>query len=177
MTADFQHIKRISVVGCSGAGKSTLARQLAEALALPVVHLDAELWQPGWKMVPKDKELAIVKNLISKDKWIIDGNYHSTMPIRFAATEAIILLDFSTWLCLKRVIQRFFRYKGTTRPDMREGCPEKLDWEFIIWILSFRHRQRPLVLKHINAHKNNCHVLVFRNPKQVVAFLNAIPHQ
>jgi len=41
-------MQRILVIGSSGTGKSTLARQLASKLALPIIHLDQEYWQPGW---------------------------------------------------------------------------------------------------------------------------------
>ena len=42
-------MKRVIVIGSGGAGKSTLAKALGERLELPVVHLDAQFWQVGWK--------------------------------------------------------------------------------------------------------------------------------
>ncbi len=32
-------------------------------------------------------------------------------------------------------MRRFFRYRGQTREDMAEGCMEKMDREFMWWIL------------------------------------------
>lgn len=127
-------MKKIAIVGCGGAGKSTLARQLSDILHLPVLHLDKVFWQPGWKTLPKEEEQKILEEVAMRDEWIIDGNYKGTMPTRFEAADTIIFLDFSTLLCLHRVIKRYFKYRGTTRPDMTAGCPEKLDWEFISWI-------------------------------------------
>ena len=40
--------ERIAVIGSPGAGKSTLATMIAAATGLPLIHLDAEHWQPGW---------------------------------------------------------------------------------------------------------------------------------
>ncbi|WP_343388145.1 hypothetical protein [Candidatus Amarobacter glycogenicus] len=41
-------MKRVLIIGSGGAGKSTLARHLGEISGLPVIHLDAEHWRPGW---------------------------------------------------------------------------------------------------------------------------------
>ncbi|HEY1054846.1 DNA topology modulation protein [Emticicia fontis] len=164
-------MKRIAIVGCGGAGKSTLARQLGEILHLPVIHLDKEFWQPGWKMRSREEEYQIVENLVNQTKWVIDGNYQSSLSTRFEAADTIIFLDFSTLLCLQRVIKRFFKYRGTTRPDMTEGCPEKLDWEFIFWIIGYRKSYRPIVLEKIAQYAASRKVLIFQRPAQVKRFL------
>ncbi len=48
-------MKRLAIVGCAGAGKSTLARLLGQILGLPVFHLDALFWRPGWVETPLDE--------------------------------------------------------------------------------------------------------------------------
>ncbi len=164
-------MKRIAIVGCGGAGKSTLARQIGEILDLPVVHLDKEFWQPGWKMRPREEEYIILEKITRQDEWIIDGNYQSTMSTRFEAADTIIFLDFPMLLCLQRVIKRFFKYRGTTRPDMTEGCPEKLDLEFLVWIIGYRKSYRPVVLEKIAQHAPNRTILIFKQPAQVERFL------
>ena len=45
-------MKRIAVIGAGGAGKPRLARTLGQALGLPVVHLDAHYYGPGWQPLP-----------------------------------------------------------------------------------------------------------------------------
>lgn len=167
-------MKKIAIIGCGGAGKSTLARQLATILRLPVIHLDKEFWQPGWQMLPKEEEGKVLEKISRQTEWIIDGNYKNTMSARFNEADTIIFLDFSTLLCLRRVIRRFFTYRGRTRPDMTEGCPEKLDWSFIGWVLSYRHAYRPIVLDKLKQHTQNRKILVFKKPKQVSQFLIAL---
>jgi adenylate kinase family enzyme len=54
------------LVGSGGASKSTLARELGVRLRLPVYHLDALLWQPGWVMTPKDQERAFFADLVKQ---------------------------------------------------------------------------------------------------------------
>ena len=49
--------------------------------------------------------------------------------------DVIIMLLFNKVSCLYRVTKRYLKYKNKTRPDMSEGCKEKLDLEFIKWIL------------------------------------------
>jgi hypothetical protein len=47
-------MRRVVILGCSGAGKSTFARALGARLGVPVVHLDALFWRPGW-VEPENK--------------------------------------------------------------------------------------------------------------------------
>ena len=48
-------MKRVSVVGSSGSGKTTVARQLAEALGVPHVELDALHWGANWSPATNDE--------------------------------------------------------------------------------------------------------------------------
>jgi len=94
---------KIAVIGSPGAGKSTLARQLGQVLGSEVFHLDAFYWKPGWVETPKEEWVEIQKKLVTKDSWIIDGNYGSTIEIRLQAAEVIIFLDLPRSVCLWRV--------------------------------------------------------------------------
>lgn len=131
---------KIAILGYSGCGKSTLARQLGERYGLPVLHLDSVHWLPGW--VEKDRALEgqeVQAFLDSHDKegWVIDGNYSRSMLLerRCAEADQIIILELSPLVCLWRVLRRWRTWGGQTRPDMGEGCPEKVDWEFVQWVL------------------------------------------
>src|SRR5688572_11642762 len=41
-------VNKVLVIGPGGAGKSTFANALGERTGLPVIHLDALYWRPGW---------------------------------------------------------------------------------------------------------------------------------
>lgn len=63
------------MIGSGGSGKTTVARALAQRTGLPLIHLDALYWRAGWQPTPPDDWRAKVQTLISRDTWIIDGNY------------------------------------------------------------------------------------------------------
>jgi len=46
---DFTFGPRILIIGCGAAGKLTLAGHLGRLLSPPVIHLDHEQCQPGWR--------------------------------------------------------------------------------------------------------------------------------
>lgn len=167
-------MKRIMIIGCGGAGKSTLSRELGRMLDKEVIHLDSLYWQPGWQETPKDEWEKIVVNLVQKEEWIIDGNYSSTMEPRLHRADTVIFLDFPWVLCLWRVVKRWVIHFGRTRPDMREGCQERLDWGFIKWIWTFPKKRRLNLLNRVNQCSPGKQVIILRNPKEVSQFLQTL---
>ena len=131
-------MQRLLVIGSPGAGKSTLARALAARTGLPLVHLDQLHWLPGWTERNRDESRAELAGVLAQDRWIIDGNYGSILAMRLARADTVVWLDYPTHLCFWRVLKRWWRYRGTNRPDMTEGCPERLDPEFLWYVLTFR---------------------------------------
>lgn len=135
-------MRRIIIVGNGGTGKSTLSVKLGNILGLPVVHLDRLFWRPGWKSVPNAEFDALLAEEVRKDKWIIDGNYHRTMETRLRRADTVIWLDFPRLTALWGVLRRTCMWRGKARPDMGEGCPEKIDREFLAWIWNFNRNNR-----------------------------------
>ncbi|MFA9478721.1 DNA topology modulation protein [Phycisphaerales bacterium AB-hyl4] len=144
-------MQRIAIIGCGGAGKSTLARELGQLLEIEVFHLDALHWQPGWVESEREEWADRQRQLVRRDRWIIDGNYGATLDIRLAAADTVIFLDMPRRVCLRRVIWRTLRHYGRTRPDMGEGCPERLpDPTFLKWIWNYRRTRRPRILQQLH---------------------------
>jgi adenylate kinase family enzyme len=172
-------MQRIAIIGSCGAGKSTLAGNLSNKLKLPVFHLDAYYWQPGWLETEADPWQRIQQELVKSDKpngmaplrWIIDGNYGNTLDIRLAAADTIIWLDFNRYLCLWRILKRAFQYLGKVRPDMAAGCPERLNWKFIKYVWNFSKLHRAKILDKVEQYRGCKQIIILQNPRQVLNLL------
>ncbi|MCE7934869.1 MAG: DNA topology modulation protein [Chlorobi bacterium CHB2] len=167
-------MERVILIGSGGAGKSTLARQLGARLNIPVIHLDAHFWNPGWIETPRPEWKEKLSVLLTAERWVMDGNYGNTIAERAALADTIIFLDFSRYLCLWRAVKRIIHYYGRTRPDMAPDCPERFDLEFLRWIWNFPKHSRPLLIEGIRNHGTGKQVLIFRKPKEVRDFLEGM---
>jgi len=170
----FAGCRRILVLGSGGAGKSTFARALAERLDLPLIHLDRHYWSAGWKPMPEDQWQQRVRSLASHEAWVMDGNFSATLPARIARCDAIIFLDLPRWACLWGVAARWLRHRGRSRPDLAEGCPEKLELEFLRWVWAFPGRSRPHVLAALETAPASVCVARLVRRSQVRAVLTAL---
>lgn len=166
-------MQKIIIIGCCGSGKTTLAKDLAKKLDLPLIHLDKINWHGNWQTISKEEFDSILQEEVQKDKWIIDGNYNRTIPLRLKNCDTVIYLDFPIVLSLCGVMQRVMCNYGKTRDDMGGNCPERFDWEFIKFVLSFnrKHRKKYYSLLEAETDKN---IIILRNRHQVKKFLAEI---
>lgn len=81
-----------------------------------------------------------LKEIISKDKWIIDGNYGRTLEMRIQSCDTIFLLDFSIDECLAGAESRI----GKQRVDM-PWIETEFDEKFRQWIIDFPKNELPIV--------------------------------
>lgn len=166
-------MNRVIVIGSGGAGKSRLARELGEILGLPVIHLDAHYWRPGWKETPRDEWREKVAKLAAQPRWVMDGNYGGTMDMRLAACDTVIFLDLPRRTNLWRILKRRLQFAGRDRPDIAPGCPERFNGEFLSWIWSYPSRQRPKILEKVAALRADQRAIVLRSPREVREFLKS----
>ena len=164
-------MRKVLVIGPGGAGKSTFARQLGEALDIKVNHLDSAYWRSGWSKPSEDEWEQTVTQLVSGDAWILDGNFGGTLELRLKHCDTIIFLDMSRLLCLWRVVKRRLLYRNRSRPDMAEGCNEKLDLDFILWVWNYSRRSRPKVIKLLREQAEGKEVVWLRSHREVQQFL------
>lgn len=139
-------MNRVAIIGSGGAGKSTLARKLGAATGLPVVHLDAEHWLPGWVEPPRDQWRERVSTLATGERWILDGNYGGTMTERLERADTIVFVDLPRSVCVWRAFKRSTLLRHRVRPDMAEGCEERIDLKFLKWIWDYPATRRPAIL-------------------------------
>jgi adenylate kinase family enzyme len=147
---------------------------MGEILEIPVYHLDRLFWRPGWTPTPADEWKQIQAELFRGESWIIDGNYGGTMDLRLEVCDTVVFLDISRWVCIIRVVKRFLAFRNSRRPDMGDGCPEKIDIEFLRWIWDYPKRNRPEILKKLHALNNDKQVFVLRSAREVEDFCSGM---
>ena len=158
-------MKRVIVIGCPGSGKSSFARALHERTGLPLYHLDLMYWNADKTTVGRDVFLERLSEVLSRDEWIIDGNYASSLELRLAACDTVFFLDYPTEVCLSGIRDR----RGTARSDMPWVETEE-DTEFTEFVRSFAVTQRPTILALI-ADCRDKHSRVFCSRNEASEFL------
>lgn len=167
-------MQRVLVIGISGAGKSTFSRALANMTGLPLIHLDKEFWRPGWVQTPRLDWRAKVTELAAGERWIMDGNYDSSLDLRLPRADTVLWFDYPMLRCLRRAMWRATTTYGRVRTDMAEGCAERIDLEFLRYIWTFNAKQRPRVVAALARFGGHVTPVVFRRDGEAARFLSAL---
>ncbi|MHA1942850.1 MAG: AAA family ATPase [Candidatus Thorarchaeota archaeon] len=166
--------RRIVILGPSGSGKSTVCKRIGRILGIPAIHLDMHFWNPNWVETPKNEWHDKVRKLVTSETWVMDGNYTSTLKMRTDVADTIIFLDMTRRLSYFRVLVRYLKNRGKTRPDVTEGCPEKIDMEFLRWIWTYPRMRKPAILRFLEKLRANKNVYFLHNQKEIEEFLDAL---
>ena len=134
--------ERIMVCGPSNSGKSTLAVALANKIGAEPFHVDLfrHLPDTNWVQRPDEEFHALHDAAILRERWVMDGNYSSLMPQRFARATGIILLYDSHWANFRRYLWRTLFQSN--RVGALAGNKDSLKWEMIRWILFVQPTRR-----------------------------------
>ena len=160
-------MNKIIVIGCPGSGKSTFSKELHNRTGIPLFHLDMMFWNADKTTVEKSVFRKRLFNILKLDKWIIDGNYQSTMESRLRECDTVFFLDYSLETCLEGVRVR----RGKARTDMPWIEKEnEEDAEFVEFIKNYRSESRPIVLALLRQYEHK-KIYIFRERSEAEEFL------
>lgn len=165
-------MKRVAIVGCGGSGKSHLARELGRILHAPVTHLDAVYYDDEWNPQPPEKFEAMQRDLVSAERWVIDGNYNSTLQVRLEACDTVILMDVSTWAALWGIFFRQLRHGHGQ--DKASGIYNRIHWGVLRYVATYRRKMRPRVLAKIEQYGGHAQVVLLTSRRRTRRWLEQI---
>ena len=161
-------MKKIIILGCPGSGKSTLARALSEITGIPLYHLDNIWWNPDRTHVSRETFDERLAELISRDSWIIDGDYSRTYEVRIAAADTVIFLDVDLQQCLEGIRER----AGHKRSDL-PWIENEVDRDLTETVYSYREKKRPVVLSLLEKYRDK-EILTFTSRSQINCWLKEL---
>lgn len=161
--------KRIIVLGGSGSGKSTLANRISLYTGYPIYHLDNLLLNSDWSQKEKGEWLNIcIKEFLSKDIGVVDGNYSSVLDERIDWADLIIFINVPTYRHLLNILKRTIRvnFKLEKRHGTSSDKKEKLDLKFLKWILNWNRSHKKDMFLILESIKNK-KVVITNKPKKL----------
>jgi adenylate kinase family enzyme len=172
-------LKRTVVIGTSCSGKTSFAGKLAQLLRVQHIELDALNWLPDWKPRPNEEFRSLVKEAVSTDEWIVDGNYSRTRDIVWSRATAVIWLNYSFPVVLSRAFSRTIR-RVFDREVLYSGNRESFRMAFLsgdsilLWVLKTYKRRRREYAQLLSELQGHLEIRVFRIPEEAERFLSEV---
>ena len=113
-------------------------------------------------------ELSKLKELLKKDRWIIDGNYLRTLELRLQECDTVFLLDLPVETCLAGAEARV----QTVREDL-PWVETEFDPEFRQYILDFPREQLPRVYQLLEHYRKGICLVILKSREEADRYLDS----
>jgi adenylate kinase family enzyme len=177
-----KELNKINVIGTSGTGKSTFCQQLAKKMDATYIEMDSLHWKANWVESTSAELFEKLKPRLEVNRWVLDGNYRKTIPIKWAEVDAVIWLDYSFTLTLFRAVKRAISrilsgrelWPGTGNVETFRRTLLSKD-SIVLWTIQTYHRNRRKYLGMMNDERySNIRFIVLRSPKQAQQFIQSL---
>ncbi len=178
--------RRIHLTGTTSTGKSTLASQLATALGVPVVELDALNWLPGWVGLNEtnpEEFLRRIREATAGEGWVVAGSYSSFSEATFwDRLETVVWLDLPLHVVLRRVLVRSWRRWRSREllwgTNYERFFPQLLFWrrDSLLWWAWTQHqpKRRAMLRKMSDPRWSHIRFIRLTSEREVDAFRDAV---
>lgn len=163
---------KIHIIGGSGTGKTYLAKELSKKYNIPHYDLDELFWdntaeQYGTKM-PAEKRDFMLKDILKKDGWIIEGVFYDWLDESFEAADIIILLEIPVYICRFRIIRRLVKRKAGIEKAKRETLKSLAD--LLKWTGKFQKDNLLQIRAKLNKYQDK--TVVLQSKREAARYIN-----
>lgn len=179
--------RRIHVTGNTSAGKSTLALQLAEALGVPFVELDALNWLPNWvglNATDPARFEARIAEATHGEGWVVAGSYSTfSEKVFWDRLETVVWLDLPLPLVLLRVLTRSWRRWRSKEllwgTNYERFLPQLAVWrkeESLVWwaVTQQPRKRRAMIAKMTDPRWAHIRFIRLTSPREIDVFRRAV---
>ena len=175
-------MKRINIVGSSASGKTTFGRELAKALDIDFIEMDAIYWGKNWTEPTDEVFFQRLHNALQGDAWVLDGNYTRTLHIKWKNVDTVIWLDYGFIRTFMRSIRRAL-IRSITRKEIWPGTGnrESLYMSFlskdsvVLWMLKQYGKTRVTYRQYMQSPEfEYVRFLRLSSPRDAESFINEV---
>lgn len=157
--------KKIYIVGAIGSGKTHLAKILSKALKLPHYDLDDIYFIRKHDLRREEnKAIRLINKRVKQKQWIIEGVFARNTENIFKNSDLTIILNFSRFILLKRVIIRWIKKWLSGREKSFMSLFTLIRYAYI-----YKYDNYLVHKQHIKNHKVICEHI--NNKKELNNFL------
>ena len=138
---------------------------------LPLYYLDMLWHKPDKSCVSREEFDLKLGEILTKDEWILDGNFQRTFEERLKRCDTVFLMDYPLEVCIEGVESRI----GKPREDM-PWIEQEFDPEFKEWIMNFGKDVLPRMYEILKKYPDK-KVIVFRSRNDADEFLKGLEYE
>jgi len=171
-------IKRVFILGTVGSGKTSLARKLSEKLNIDHYDLDDIFWTKKFNKKRNEKQRdELLKKIISKKKWVIEGVYTNWIEAGIEKSDLIVLLKIPFRTLIYRITKRTIKKEKSKSKGKKKYNENLKDYMGLIKAAKKYYKKTHTggYFKHkefVDKHKVN--FVILKSKKQINKFLEEL---